>query len=181
MNREQALISLQAFLPDDKEIIRIINFCDLDPIGGWRIWQNQYSPYIRVQKNKKIMLYHKHENFFVTSKDLYAYSSIDNIAEISKKLLFTISKNQRCFLFWGIDDKLRCRISLEKRYFNEAPLSMPLEDIRTLLKHEFVDDCLEVQLKKIKGWIINLPPKKDLQKIIPGINIPIGKDESNRH
>lgn len=168
MNRQQCLASLQAFLPDDKEIIRIINACDLDPIdetnSGWRGWQNQYSPYIKVQKNKKLVTRWKGENFFVPKKDLYAYSSAQDVARISKTLLFIADGDCFCFLFMGKDDKLRYRRYIKGMYLNDPPLHVPIDDIRTLIKNENIDGYKSVQLTKTpgpKGWVTSWPSKSD--------------------
>lgn len=161
MNRLQALASIQAYLPEDTEIVKILNYCDLNPIDGWRIWQNEYSPYIKVQKDKKIGIRFKEEDYFVPKMDLYAYSKTYDVAKISKKLLFILNENNcLSFLFLGNDDKLRYRRYSNSIYINEPPLFVPIEDIRVFIKHENIDGHCSVKLAKKQslGWVTSWPP-----------------------
>jgi len=167
MNRIQALNSLQAYLSEDKEIIKIVNLCNLNPVdsstSGWKEWQNEYAPYIKVQKNKKLATRLKEEDYFTPKKDLYAYSNLVDVAKISKKLLFTISKDCFCFLFWGKDDKLRFRRYLGDTYLNNPALFVPIEDIRILVKNEYIDGYTKIKLVNSgeSGWVTSWPPKKE--------------------
>lgn len=169
INRQQALTSLQAYLPNDTEIVRIINMCCLNPIGGWRVWQNEYSPFIKVQNNKKISIGYKGENFFEDKNDLYAYSNAASVAKISKKLLLIKEKDCFCFLFWGNDNQLRYRRQLNDNskllvpFRNNVPLVVPIEDIRTFIKQEHIDGHVKVSLisKHTMGWVTCWPPKSE--------------------
>lgn len=171
MNRTQALVSLQAYLPEDQEIVTILNLCDLHPVdetsAGWRQWQNQYAPYIKVQKNKKLVIRWKGEEFFARKNDLYAYTNVIQIANMSKKLFLIKDKNCLCFLFWGQDDKLRYRryfqdkLTLQGTWWTDPPLSLPITDLRTIVKYEKIEGHHQVPLaKKTKGtgWITSWPP-----------------------
>lgn len=166
MLRPQALISLQAFLPEDREIVKIVNYCDLDPIdstnAGWKIWQNRYSPYLKIQNNKKIIIHWKEEDFLAPKKDLYAYSGAQDIARISKVLLFITHNECFHFLFLGKDNKLRYRQYLEGTYLNKPPLQVPLEDVRTLIKNENIIGHKSIQLIKgpARGWMTSWPPER---------------------
>lgn len=171
MRREQALASLQAFLPNDNEIVKIINFCDLDPINpdNWRIWGNEYSFFIKVKKNKKLLISWQEEDFLAPKKDLYAYANIKDVANISKTLLFIaeedIAEDNYCFsfLFLGKDEKLRYRRYVKNIYRNDPPLSLSIDDIRTLIKNENINGYKPVlsNKKNAKAWITSWPPKSD--------------------
>ncbi len=177
MNRKQALASLQAFLPEDKEIIKMINLCDLHPIdespSGWRKWCNQYSPYISVQKNKKLVTRWKGQNWFATQNDLYAYSEPQQLAKMSKKLLFITEKDCFCLLFWGNDNIFRYRRYFsESMCFSDPPLFLPIEDLRKFIKLESIDNFEKIRLTKkssASGWVTSWPPKKEFYQEIKGI------------
>lgn len=136
INRKQCLASLQAYLSEDKEITTIINYCDLWPTEGWRIWQNEYSPYLKTTDLHKIVLRYKEEDYFFKKRDLYAYSSLPDVANMSKKLLLISCNDRFDFLFLGKDDKLRYRRYQGEQYRNEPPLFLPLDIIRELIKAE---------------------------------------------
>lgn len=177
MKRAQALASLQAYLPEDKEIIKIINLCDLYPMdessSGWRGWCNQYSPYIRVQKNKKLVTKWKGQDCFASQNDLYAYASTQEVAKFSKKLLFLVDKNCFCLLFWGQDDRFRYRRYFDGTYWNDPPLFLPINDLRTFIKLEKVESFEKIQTTKksstTQAWITSWPPKKEFYQEIKGI------------
>ena len=169
MNRAQALASLQAFLPEDKEIVKIVNLCDLQPNETWRVWENQYSPYLKVQKNKKLVTLCKGTDFFSPKTDLYAYASPEDVANISDKLLFLAEGNCFCFLFWGKDNLLRYRRYLDGLCCYDPPLFLPIEDIRTLVKHEKIEGHIKItpsKGQKTIGWVTSWPPKKSFHQDI---------------
>lgn len=169
MQRNQALASLQAFLPEDKEIVKILNLCDLHPNDTWRIWENQYSPYLKVQKNKKLVTRWKGTDFFSPKTDLYAYASPTDVAGISDKLLFLAEDNCFCFLFWGKDNLLRYRRRLNGLWCYDPPLFLPIEDIRTFVKHEKIEGHVKIKPSKGQkptGWITSWPPKKSFHQDI---------------
>lgn len=177
MNKQQALASLQAYLPDDAEIVKIINLCDLEPendtTSGWRVWVNEYYPTLKVQKNKKVVIRKKHTDPFAEKKDLYAFSNVRDVAKISKALLFIAedakhSKDCFCFLFWGKDGRLRYRRCINGMFFSDPPLSLPLEDVRSLVKNENIDGHKKIQCAKKSGigWVTSWPPKKEFYQEI---------------
>ncbi len=169
MLREQALASLQAFLPEDKEIIKIINLCDLHSNNTWRVWENQYSPYLKIQKNKKLVTLKKESDIFSLKTDLYAYASPIDVADISNKLLLLIDEDRLCFLFWGKDDLFRYRQFQNGMWCHDSPLVLPIEDIRTFVKHEKIEGYLKIYFKREQptfGWITSWPPKKSLHQDI---------------
>jgi hypothetical protein len=173
MNRQQALASLQAFLPEDKEIIKIINLCDLYPINGWRTWQNEYSPYIQIKQDKTIKVYNKEEVFPSSKKDLYIYANTKEVASISKRLLFIETcNNNLSFLFWGRDNRLRCRRYVNDIYLNSPPLIHSIDDLRILIKNENINQYTEVPIANKKAWVTPWPPKKEFyNEIKKEINI----------
>lgn len=176
MNRKQALTSLQAYLPEDKEIIKIINLCDLHPVNessnGWREWCNQYSPYIKIQKNKKIVTRWKGQDWFASQNDLYAYACPQEIAKLSKKLLFIADKDCFCLLFWGNDNRFRYRRYFDGMCWNDPPLFLPVDDLRSFIKLENVESFEKIQTTKktsAQAWITSWPPTKEFCQEIKGI------------
>lgn len=176
MNRKQALASLQAYLPEDKEIIKIINLCDLQPVdessNGWREWCNQYSPYIKIQKNKKIVTRWKGQDWFAPQSDLYAYACPKDIAELSKKLLFIVDKDCFCLLFWGNDNRFRYRRYLDGMCWNDPPLFLPVDDLRSFIKLENVECFEKIQTTKkssAQAWVTSWPPIKEFYQEIKGV------------
>lgn len=179
MTRDQALISVQACLPDDKEIVKLINLCKLDPVDNstncWREWKNHFSPRLIIQKNKKIAIKYKGADF--KSSDIYEYSSLNDISKISKKLLFIDANRARghcfCFLFLGNDDRLRYWRHLDDIWFKDPPISLPLEDIKSLIRNEGVEGYCSIipadnmknshkkSFRPAKGWVTSWPPNKE--------------------
>lgn len=161
---KKALASVQAYLPEDKEIVRILEVCDFYPIndsfGGWKEWIN-YSHKVTFSKDKKIRISKHNSN--VKNTDLYAYSNILDIAEISKKLLLKFDKNRVWFLFLGGDDRIRLKIYSDGFALSESPLTLPLVDIRALVTRENFDGFVKIGPKT---WVSTLPVKKKFLEAI---------------
>ena len=53
MNKEEAIISVSAYLPNSF-IIKIIKLCNLYPVNSWRLWEDSFGNGIKINnKNKK--------------------------------------------------------------------------------------------------------------------------------
>ena len=165
--RKKALVNVQAFLPDDKEIVSILNACDMSPADDWRLWINGESPSIRIYHNKKIMCRKRNVETPGTI-DLYFGSHPTQLAELSKLALIIFVANVMCILlFLGKDNKLRLARYLDKidEWQRDYPLTLPLEDVRTLIKHEGVETHRRVSCygsSRAIGWVTPWPPSRDL-------------------
>lgn len=152
--RNKALVSLQAFLPEDKEIVRILNICEMTPGKNWRYWTNNQGLGIKISSKKTISTYAPKLQFI---SDLHFKSSPKKVASISKLVL--IEDPVTSFLFWGRDDRLRLfvynqgweRISLQ---------NVLISTLRAMVKNEFVEDFIKIKV----GWITTWPPSPKLLK-----------------
>lgn len=143
INFEKSIVTLKAFLPDDNEIESIIRFCDLLPITNWKFWGNGHSPSIKVAKTKNLICRYRQKVIAPITEDLYGFADTRTIADISNVCLFINDPDDSdIFLFLGRDDKkLRLSRFLVKteEWKRDFPLTLPLDDIRTIIRNQDVD------------------------------------------
>lgn len=164
-SRKKALINVQAFLPNDKEIVKIIDRSNLNELDNWRLWGNGKSPSIKICKNKFVKCYERN-TIAPESLDLYFGAAPKQIAKISKSVLIIIVSNIMTILFLGKDNKFRLASYHDDKniWVRNYPLSLQLNDIRTFIKYENVETYLPVALstQNAIGWVTIWPPKPEL-------------------
>lgn len=161
LTRQRSLVNVQAYLPNDTEIIRIINGCALSSKGDWRIWQNSESPYLKIGKNRELHLRYKQEDEF-HPEDIYRNAPPEVLAEISKTALLIQIERSMSFIFMGSDGLIRTA-KCGSWWKRDPPLFYHVEDLRTLIKHENVELAQPVPCywSTGKGWVTPWPPSRD--------------------
>jgi hypothetical protein len=180
MNYNEALVNVQAYLPNDKEIIKIIEICSLTPIeGSWRIWTDNGGHLLIIKKNRKVIARRiLSDNLII--KDLYHKSSAKQISKTSKFAMFSIAKTKEdsttniCYIwFLGNDNKLRLLCFLKNEWVdNQMPLGCGLKTLRFLVRHLDIENYKAVRgHRSIKGtytgtveksWLTKWEPKRTL-------------------
>lgn len=163
------LVSLQAFVPEDEEIVQIIKACDLHPKDNWKRWFGTDGSYIKIRKNKNITGgYTADKN--ISTTDIYYLSSLSSLSEISKSALLITTEDNSYALFMGHDERLRLRRkNNEKEWVSYPPLSLPLKDLRTLIKNKNIESYTQVKCagpESAQGWVTAWPPTSEFLKEI---------------
>lgn len=155
MNRAQALVSVQAFLPEDKEIVRIIKGCSLEPVNGWRVWQNSASPYLKILKNRRAVVRYK-QGVESDASDVLAQARPESVFASCRVALCTFQQATNVLL-WCADSRFRLLTYEDRWLLPKPPLSVGLESLRMLVKH------LQIQKSKRideKTFVTTWPPEQ---------------------
>lgn len=163
MNRVKAIISAEAYLPKDQEIRFILNGCGLNPVDGWRVWQNKTPLYIELSQKKEILIKTK-EGSKYDLDDLLAQARPEVIATICKLALIYIDQHE-LFMLMLCEDK-RIRIAKYKNGCWHPPqitLSVGLEMLRMLISHRRITSYRQLSPYI---WVTKWPPVqiKELEK-----------------
>jgi len=152
----KALINVKAYLPDDKEIIKIIKLCNLrNDEKNWKIWYDDLGNKLTFS-DKKTIIIKQDDNFII--KNIHHKLHPKNIIKKSKLLL--INKNDNVFycLFY-LDNHLKLSIYKDDNWIeNQPPLNIGIDNIRHLIQNANVDDYKEITDNNI--IIIKLPSSK---------------------
>lgn len=196
MKKSKELISLEAYLPKDSEIFKIIEICDLEPIGeGWRLWTDNLGNNMIIKKNKSVVS--KKVNpigrYPFIIKDIYFKSSAKQIADNSNWVMISLAESvdggvpNICFLwFLGKDNKLRLLCYIKDEWIeNKPPLSSGINTLKTIVNN------LEIKKYKvilgsnnisgpyegnvIKTWVSPWPPEANMKLDILLTNRTIGQ------
>jgi hypothetical protein len=196
MDYPKALASVKAYLPEDKEIVRIIEMCDLEPAGkGWRLWTDSLGHNLIIKNNKCITSKKVNpvSRYPFKIKDIHYKSSAKQISNISKWSMISLAESQEngvpniCFLwFLGFDNRLRLLCYMKDEWIeNKPPLSSGINTLRTIIKN--ID---EISYKVIKGsryvsgpyegniiksWVSSWPPSNNMKLDILLTNRTIGQ------
>jgi hypothetical protein len=195
MERIQALESVKAFLPNDKEIETIINVCNLYPIeNSWRKWADNLGSYIQIQNNKKVISfsYSPYDKSKRIITDIYFKAPPANIAKFSKWAFISFGKmdklNVGFIWFMGHDNKLRLLFNSSGQWQrNLPPLVSGINILRLIIKHlnnnhQGQADILHIQgplaITLTKFWASNWPMENGLKQQILSFN-ELGSEISN--
>lgn len=134
MDLQKAIKNIQIHLPDDKEILDIIDLCDLYLLNdGWNNWSD-FSKNILSINNKKISIY-KNDKAIITTNDLHFKSHIKIIAQKSSWAMVSFS-NDNCFV-WLLNDNNKLRFYYLKDdvwKYDLLPLASGIQTLRALVK-----------------------------------------------
>ncbi|KKN66644.1 hypothetical protein LCGC14_0469790 [marine sediment metagenome] len=177
MQKDRALESVKAFLPNDNEIETIIKVCDLYPVeNSWRKWTDHLGSYIQIHNNKKIVSfahspYDKSERI---ATDLYFKSPPETISKLSEWAFISFGKNNEdilniCFIwFLGANNRLRLlSYSNNKWQRNYPPLISGIDTLRPIIRSFDIAsyrqaDILRIQgplaANMVKSWATAWPP-----------------------
>jgi len=182
MKKEQAFESVKAYLPRNKEIIKIIEVCDLYPMDdSWKKWTDHLGSYIHIfsKKNIKSFIYSPFDKSERIVTDLYFKSHPNKISEISKWAFISFGKDSSvlniCFLWLlGKDNRLRLlSYSNGKWQKNYPPLISGIDTLHPIIKYLNVNSYKKVDILRIKGpvasnmtrsWVTVWPPCKKLKQ-----------------
>lgn len=180
MDCRKAIVNVQAYLPDDKEIIKIIELCNLRPIeDDWRKWQDNCGNILFIRKNKIITTIKK--SVFLKKEpiitDIHFKASVDRIAKNSKFAMVSFAKSKDnksllqniCFIwFLSNENKLRLLVFMRNEWIeNQFPLCSGIKTLRTFVKNLNCEQKVIIGPKKIRGphpsrisrtWITKWPP-----------------------
>jgi hypothetical protein len=192
INRETAIVNVKAFLPDDKEIIPIINICNLEPKGdSWLKWSDSNGNYLHIKKDKTVVSNKESptKNNTRLIKDIHFKAPINVISKNSKWALIcfaeSLSTNAPPFnnispginivfiWFLGIDDKLRLSMFIQNEWIeNQSPLITSITTLRTIVRHFDIDKYCVIKISDIKeplsiafakkAWATPWPPSKNM-------------------
>jgi len=182
INKQQALASVAAFLPDAPEIKDIIEICDLYPTKSWRQWTDHLGNHIKITNNKKIVstenVTKNNEEHIIT--DIYFNSPPDKISQMSDWAFISFGRDNDnqfniCFMwFLGIDGRLRLLSVLKDSWNkNQAPLICGINTLRPIVKNINIENYKAVDILRIKGpiaakvtksWATKWPPSDELKK-----------------
>lgn len=180
MNRQKAIESIKAFLPNDTEIDSIIECCDLYPVyGTWRKWTDNLGSFIQAHNNKKVVSFTNNpldqEDHIIT--DIYFKAHPKTIASISNWAFISFGRDNDdqfniCFIwFLGSDNRLRM-VTLRKDEWikNSPPLICGIDIIRPIIKNTSIEgeraDVLNIKgpvpAKILCSWATKWPPNNNI-------------------
>lgn len=134
IKEKKALITVNAFLPKDKEIHRIIKYCSFSCDDDWRIWHDEHNNIINFDRTE--ILLSLNQNNHVATKDIYYCSSSKMIIEKSIGASITYLNNKDAYIWLlGKDNKLRVlKYSTIHLTNNILPISLGLTAVRKAIK-----------------------------------------------
>lgn len=195
MEYKKALVSVKAYLPEDEEIVRIIEICDLEPSGTWRLWTDDLGHNLIIKNNRSVTS--KKVNPVARTpiriKDIHFKSSAKQIADNSKWVMISLAESVEdgvpniCFLwFLGLDGRLRLLCYMKDEWVeNKPPLSSGVHTLRTIVKNldsttykvikgsRYVNGPYEGNV--VKTWVSTWPPSSNMKLDILMTNRTIGQ------
>lgn len=195
MDFKKALVNIKAFLPEDKEILKIIEVCDLEPTDDWKVWTDHYGHNLIVKNNKTVTSKTKNPiiKFPIKIKDIYFKSSARQIAYNSKWVMISLAESVQdsipniCFIwFLGVDNRLRLLCYMRNSWVeNKMPLSSGVHTLRLIVKNfevsgykviigsRYINGPYEGNV--VKSWVSQWPPPSNMQLDILLTNRTIGQ------
>lgn len=150
-NLTKAFVNVQAYLPEDQEIIKIIKLCNLKPKDFlWKIWIDEFNYYLHFQ-NHKALVKRKNIEGKPEISDLYFKSRVDQITSNALHHMTIIYSDESYIWMIGHDDKIRC-FNSGKRV---SPLILGLSPLRILVQNlNKIRSKSEIDLFELAGeWL----------------------------
>jgi hypothetical protein len=163
IKHKRLLSSLKAFLPNDKEIIQIIKYCQLSPVDkAWDKWQDIAGNTLNISrlKNISVKIIEKHPKEKQKITDIHLKSPPKSIFKRSPYCLISLDKNDTLYLLMLDNDKIRYSIFNKQWLENEFPITSNIKFLRVFFKNIKIQDYKEVFIKEnniIKSWVCELP------------------------
>jgi len=195
MDFKKSLINVKAFLPEDKEILKIIEVCDLEPTDDWKVWtdHNGHNLIIKNNRTATSKTTNPIERYPVKIKDIYFKASAGQIAANSKWVMVSLAEGipgtvpNICFMwFLGVDNRLRLVCYLRDAWVeNKTPLSSGIHTLRHIVKNFDVSGYKVIMGSRyisgpyegnvVKSWASQWPPSSNMQLDILLTNRTIGQ------
>ena len=172
MSYEKSIVSVKAFLPDDDEIIKIIEICDLQPLkDDWKDWVDSSGFNLHIKKDHSAYIYQSipsKQNIVV--KDIHFKAPIRGISDNSKLALICFcGEYDACHIwFLGNDDKLKLCTFFKKEWIeNRSPLTSGISIPRVIVKNLNIKDHKSINsIKRLstvilpvrRSWVTKWPP-----------------------
>ena len=162
MKRANALASLTAFLPDQQDIIKIVELCRLFPMKkSWRKWTDHLGNYLQVHNNKRVVSFEHHPEEIKDTQvtDIFYKSHPKKIANISKHAFIAKGENdqnEKSVFVWflGNDDRLRLVTSNNNVWIrNYSPMICGIDTLRPIVRSLSTDKLTLVPILKITGAV----------------------------
>jgi hypothetical protein len=181
MDIDKSLVSLRAFIPDDQEVVQIIQLCSLYPTNSWRHWTDYLGHNLVITENKKVVVFKEHPLAPVEKiiTDIYHKSYPQQLAQISKRVVIAFGEEDKfgdvCLIwFLGKDNKLRMSLFSKGQWIdNPPPLSSGVKTLRFIVKHLGVEQPESLDSKYVQSsflackitkiWGSNLPMDKNIK------------------
>lgn len=178
---EKEIESVKAYLPNDAEILKIIQICQLYPTASWKSWTDHLGNSLNILNDKKVLSLREHP-LAPTDKiitDIYHKAPPDRISKNSKWAFIAFGEgdkqnNSLCFIWLlGNDDRLRLITYYKDGWIeNYPPLGCGMKTLRTIVKHIGIESDNIPNLKEIKGstaaniikaWSTPWPPSANIK------------------
>lgn len=162
MKRSKALASLKAFLPEQGDVIQIVELCRLFPMkDSWRKWTDHLGNFLQVHNNKKVVSFEHHPEEIKDVKvtDIFYKSHPSKIAQISKHAFIATGKddhdNQIVFIwFLGNNDRLRLVTSCNGEWIqNYSPMICGIDTLRPIIRSLSSEKLIRVPILKVTGTV----------------------------
>lgn len=158
LSRNKAIVNVQAFYPEDKEIVSIINICKLyHEKTNWKIWSDGFGNALDIDKLKII------DDNRLHYPDLYYKASPQQIVSISN--VWMVAENNETIYVWflGKDNRLRFLIKNDK-WINSVPLLSGLSTLRMFVRNVDVEEdplslSIEIDGQSVNAIIERWPSK----------------------
>jgi hypothetical protein len=128
----KALVNVAAARPKDKEIIKIIKYCNLQCKDNWRKWYDESGNILSLSNKNRLSLIKKSKTL-LTVRDLYHKKSYHDLLSYSTAKL---EYDERILLL-GRDLILRAFKQLDRI----PPLSLGWEPLQSFFVHESSSVC----------------------------------------
>lgn len=156
---EKQIVSLTAFLPEDKDVLDIIQLCHLYPVESWKNWTDYLGWTLGIADNKKVIIHRdlpfSYDEYFIT--DLFYKSHPSKLFSNSSKVVIALAdsnKNDTAFVWLlGKDKRLRMATFSGKWIENISPLLSGMKTLRIVLKalKEENPGPIETDYKELRG------------------------------
>lgn len=173
-------VSLKVFVSDNKYILDIVKYSQLQHTPNWKIWIDIYGNKLIVndKKKPKIKLQENINVQKIESKDLYFKSHISKLSLINKYSLISIKDNKYYLWMLDINNILRlCTYIDDCLVENQPILNSGIKNLEKIVNNVDVDGWKEVEYitEPLTDSVMDFsvatswPPKKDLINLLPEI------------
>jgi hypothetical protein len=136
----QLLESVKAFIPNNPYIITIIKTCGLQPVDGWRSWNDGADNKLVINNYKEVNVKINKEASVLTNniRDIYFKSDIDLVLKNSSYVSIALCDDMKTYFFWfkGNDGWLRFLSYKDGNLNHLFPLTSGINALRYIFINE---------------------------------------------